>query len=340
MKAMRVIDSHVHFPEDHLIDDGSHSRAGASGSPAGGNPAGGSPAAEVHAAGTGYTSGPSVDRKAHPWIETEKIRWAAAWRNPAPRKVSWPEGERLWRAEVEAREWLKSVVFVTTGSNDDASALVARNPGIFMGYAHHDPLLPDAAERLERALGPQAQGQGGLRGYKILGPAIDRRLDDPSFYPLWEIAQAHGVPVLIHFGIMGGAGGIANHVNINPIIIHDVAKRFPHMPIIIPHFGCGYVFETLNLCWACPNVFVDTSGSNQWMRWMPYPIDLAALFRKYRETVGASRIIFGTDSSWFPRGFAEAYLDDQVREMYDTGYSADEVDAVLYRNIAALLKVK
>ncbi|MFZ4614622.1 MAG: amidohydrolase family protein [Rectinemataceae bacterium] len=325
---MRVIDSHVHFPEDHLIDDGRPSRASAT---------------DGSASGTGYSSGPSVDRKAHPWIEAEKVRWAAAWRNPAPRKVSWPEGERLWRAEVEAREYLKSVVFVTTGSNDDASGLIARNPGIFLGYAHHDPLLPDAAERLERALGPQAQGPqvlGGLCGYKILGPAIDRRLDDPSFYPLWEIAQAHEVPVLIHFGIMGGAGGIANHVNINPIIIHDVAKRFPHLPIIIPHFGCGYVFETLNLCWACPNVFVDTSGSNQWMRWMPYPIDLASLFRKYRETVGPSRIIFGTDSSWFPRGFAEAYLDDQVREMYDNGYSADEVDAVLYRNIAALLKVK
>ncbi|MEI6387190.1 MAG: amidohydrolase family protein [Spirochaetota bacterium] len=326
---MRVIDSHVHFPEDRLIDDGR---------PAGDRAAG------DRAAGTGYTSGPAADKKAHPWIEAEKARWAAAWRNPVPRKVSWPEGERLWRAEVEAREWLKSVVFVTTGSNDDAAALVARNPGIFLGYAHHDPLLPDAAERLERALGPQAQGPqaqglGGLRGYKLLGPAIDKRLDDPSFYPLWEIAQAHEAPVLIHFGIMGGAGGIANHVNINPIIIHDVAKRFPRMPIIIPHFGCGYVFETLNLCWACPNVFVDTSGSNQWMRWMPYPVDLASLFRKYRETIGASRIIFGTDSSWFPRGFAEAYLDNQLREMLDNGYSADEVDAVLYRNIAALLKL-
>jgi predicted TIM-barrel fold metal-dependent hydrolase len=308
---MRVIDSHVHFPEDKIIDDGT----------------------STEAAGTGYSSGRTGKRE-HPWLEAEKARWEEAWRFPAPVSVSKAEGERLWRKEIDDRPWLEALVFVTAGSNDFAAELVARHPRVFHGYAHHDPLLPDAASRLERAL-----GEGGLRGYKILGPKVDRRLDDPSFDPLWEVASAREVPVLIHFGIMGGAGGIANHVNINPLVIHDVAKRFPRMPIIIPHFGCGYVFETLNLCWACPNVFVDTSGSNQWMRWMPYPVDLASLFRKYRETIGATRIIFGTDSSWFPRGFAETYLDDQVREMYDNGFSRDEVDAVLYRNIAGLLKL-
>jgi len=87
-------------------------------------------------------------------------------------------------------------------------------------------------------------------------------LNDKSLYPVWEVAQSYKIPVLIHFGIMGGAGGIASHVNINPLIIHDVAKNFPEINFIIPHFGDGYVFETLNLCWACPNVFIDTSGSN------------------------------------------------------------------------------
>jgi len=119
--------------------------------------------------------------------------------------------------------------------------------------------------------------------------------------------------------------------------VHDVDKRFPGIPMIVPHFGCGYLFETLNLCWACPNVCIDTSGSNQWMRWMPYEVTLESLFRKYRETIGPTRILFGTDSSWFPRGFAQSYLDVQVRAMTDVGYSEDERDMVLYRNAAALL---
>ena len=86
-----------------------------------------------------------------------------------------------------------------------------------------------------------------------------------------------------------------------------------------------------------PNVYIDTSGSNQWMRWMPYDVTLESLFRKYRETIGASRILFGTDSSWFPRGFSKSYLDVQVRAMADVGYSEDERDMILYRNAASLL---
>lgn len=338
---MRVIDSHVHFPEDRIIDDGGiasiQSEVSVSSTVPAAVPAATPTAANTGSAeprGTGYTSG-RTGKSEHPWLEAEKARWESAWRFPAAKSVGKEEGERMWRHEIDRREYLRAVVFVTAGSNEFASALTARHPGKFYGYAHHDPLLPDAAARLETAL-----GEGDLRGYKMLGPKIDRRLDDRSFDPIWEVASQHEVPVLIHFGIMGGAGGIANHVNINPIVIHDVAKRFPRMPIIIPHFGCGYVFETLNLCWACPNVFIDTSGSNQWMRWMPYPVDLASLLRKYRETIGASRIIFGTDSSWFPRGFTEAYLDDQVREMFDNGFDDSEVDAVLYRNIAGLMRIE
>ncbi|MDK2944865.1 MAG: uncharacterized protein PWQ24_1580, partial [Mesotoga sp.] len=109
------------------------------------------------------------------------------------------------------------------------------------------------------------------------------------------------------------------------------------MKIIVPHFGCGYVFETLNLCWACPNVYIDTSGSNQWMRWMPYEVNLETLFRKYRETIGPGRIIFGTDSSYFPRGYAKSYFDEQYKAMINVGYSDDEIERVVFGNIDDLL---
>ena len=168
---MRVIDSHVHFPENKILDDGKPlSKAG----------------------GIGYSSG-RTGKAVHPWLDAEKARWEAAWRFPSPEAVSLEEGERRWRQEIEHREYLKTVVFVTSGSNDFMADLVARNPGSFVGYAHHDPLLPDAAERLEKAVKYQ-----GLKGYKLLGPTIDRQLADRSLDPLWEIAQAAGIPVLIH----------------------------------------------------------------------------------------------------------------------------------------------
>ena len=310
---MRVIDSHVHFPTEKIIDDGGK----------GAN----KDAGIIPSASEGRTG-------KHPWLLEEQRRWKRAWRFGETEKPGREEAFVRWQGEYQSRPFLKKIVFVTAGGNDFAAEIMRKDPEHFIAYAHHDPLLPDAAERLDKALGPL-----GLKGYKLLGPAINTPLNDRRFYPLWEIARDREALLLIHFGILGGAGGIANHVNINPLVIHDVAKDFPGLPIIIPHFGCGYVFETLNLCWACPNVFIDTSGSNQWMRWVPYELNLEILFRKYRETIGPGRILFGTDSSWFPRGFSEIYLDEQVRAMVYVGYSEDELDAVLYRNAAALLKI-
>jgi len=306
---MRIIDSHVHFPVDKIIDDGKN--------------------------GPPPTGGPRVAPRVDgdDWVARDKAKWSAAWGFPHPEPVTEAEAEARWEAEVAAVKGLETVVFVTTGSNDRAVGLVERHPGAFAAYAHHDPLLLDAADRLDRAL------RSGLAGYKLLGPEVDRPISDPSLFPLWEIARDAGAPVLIHFGIQGGAGGIANHVNINPLALHAAAKAFPTVNFIVPHFGCGYVFETLQLGWACPNVSIDTSGSNQWMRWMPYEVTLEGLFRKYRDTFGAGRILFGTDSSWFPRGFTRAYLDEQVRAMVHAGYSEDERDQVLYRNAASLLGV-
>ncbi len=170
---MRVIDSHVHFPENKIIDDGL-------------------PARQDKGKETGYTSGRTKtagdggDPKKHQsWLMGEKARWESAWHFPASEEVSPEEGERRWAEECAAHDFLHGVVFVTAGSNQFASELVARHPGRFYAYAHHDPMLPDAAGRLEKAIKEQ-----GLRGYKILGPKVDRPLSDRSFDPIWEVAQA------------------------------------------------------------------------------------------------------------------------------------------------------
>jgi predicted TIM-barrel fold metal-dependent hydrolase len=46
---------------------------------------------------------------------------------------------------------------------------------------------------------------------------------------------------------------------------------------------------------------------------MPYSLTLEDLFRKFYETVGPERIVYGSDSSWFPRGYSVRYLQDQIR---------------------------
>lgn len=264
----------------------------------------------------------------------QKDRWSQAWefpqREPAADDVR--QTSARWLAEMEKHN-IDKLVFVTGGGNELLSRIIQENPGHFIGYAHHDPFEDNAAQKLDTAVNFL-----GLKGYKIIAPDLSGKIDDPSLKSVWKVAEKHQLPVLIHFGILGAAGGLAKHENINPMIIHDVARAYPDIPFIIPHFGCGYPQELLQLAWVCPNIYVDTSGSNQWIRWMPYPLTLRDLFKKYYETIGPERIIFGTDSEWFPRGFVKQYYDQQRRECFELGMKPDEIKMIFRNNIARLLK--
>ncbi len=176
-----------------------------------------------------------------------------------------------------------------------------------------------------------------MRGFKVLAPALNGPIDDESLHPVWRVAEELALPVLIHFGTLDGGGGTAAHVNIDPLMLHPVAKAYPEVAFVVPHFGCGYPAELLQLAWACRNVYVDTSGNNEWVRWMPYPLTVADLFVKFLDTVGPDRILFGSDSAHFPRGLVRAYYDSQVAIVDELGLSASERHQLFAGNAARLL---
>jgi uncharacterized protein len=288
---LRIVDFHAHFPIK----------------------------GDVSASGAGprlYASGSPAARQAE-YMRAQAERYRAAWRlawdfpepEPAPDAHDQPVDAIAdrWLAELD-RYGIDRVAFATGGGNDTLAGAVARYPERFIGFAHHNPFQPGAADEMRRAVNTL-----GLRGLKILAPALERRIDDRDLYPLWEAVEELGVPVLIHFGMLGAGGGISWNERDNPGALEQVARDFPTIQFVIPHFGIQYVKELLFLCWARENVNVDTSGSNQWLRWMPYPLTLDDLLRKFYETVGPDRILFGSDSSWFPRGFSIRYLQDQIR---------------------------
>ncbi len=241
------------------------------------------------------------------------------------------ETMRLWKAEVDKYD-LDRVVFVTGGGNEQLARVIGMHPDRFLGFSHHHFETEDALGELERA-----HQELGLRGIKLLAPRFSRRFEDEEFRPLWEYAAEHRLPVLIHFGLLGKAGGVAYHPLINPLTLFPTASKYPEIPFIVPHFGCGYVRELLHLCWSCPNVYVDTSGSNQWALWEPSPLGLDDLFRRFYETVGPERIIFGTDSSWFPRGFVYRYLQDQLRTCRQLAFKEEDIAQIFGGNARRLL---
>ena len=295
--------------------------------------------AAVQSAAPAYEPGTPAHRAAEDrerQVARYQQQWRLAWNFPEPagERLSWEEEADRWKRELD-RHRIERIVFVTGGGNDQLAKVVARHSGEFLGFAHHDPFQPGAAEELERSVTTL-----GLRGYKLLAPRLSQPIDHPSGYATWDVAARHGIPVLIHFGMLGAGGGIAFNDRINPALLESVARRFPTVNFVIPHFGIQYVTELLFLCWACPNVHVDTSGSNQWVRWMPYPLTLELLFRKFLETIGPERIIFGSDSSWFPRGFVLRYLEEQVRICRFLGLRDADLQAIFGGNAARLLGIE
>ena len=71
----------------------------------------------------------------------------------------------------------------------------------------------------------------------------------------------------------------------------------------MPHFGAGYFREALMLADLCSNVYLDTSSTNSWMRYQAAHLTLRTVFRHALDVAGPERLLFGTDSSFFPRGW-------------------------------------
>jgi uncharacterized protein len=124
----------------------------------------------------------------------------------------------------------------------------------------------------------------------------------------------------------------------NPIDLHAVALEFPGVNFVVPHFGAGYFREVLMLADLCPNVHLDTSSSNSWTKYHAESLDLAAVFRRALNVVGPQRVLFGTDSSFFPRGWQAKIFQSQVEILQQLGTTTADARQILGGNLMRLLR--
>ena len=255
--------------------------------------------------------------------------------NPEPPMDDEMEAAHRWYEEC-LKANLEHVVFTTGGGNECLSKVVASHPDKFSGFAHHYIGQSGAAELLEKAILEQ-----GLRGYKILAPVVEKPLSDRSYDEVFEVCHEYRLPVLVHCGILGGGSfGIVSGPNLSPLCLAETAQRFPNANFIVPHFGCGFPNDLLQLCWASPNVYVDTSGNNLWTKWTMENHTLEQLFQRFYSCVGPDRILFGSDSEWFPRGFALRYLMDQLRAVRSLNMPKADIRRIFRENALELLNLE
>jgi predicted TIM-barrel fold metal-dependent hydrolase len=217
---------------------------------------------------------------------------------------------------------------------------VSIHPSRFFGYFMLDPLQPDARERMERAAAnPHLHAV-------CLFPAMHRySIADPRAAPVLESAAAHGMAVFVHCGTLSvgvrNKLGLPSHFDLrmsNPMDLHPVALRFPQVRFIVPHFGAGMFREALMVADLCPNVYFDTSSTNRWTRYEG--LDLRTVFSRSLDVLGAGRLLFGTDSSFFPRGWNREILDQQAKALYELGLDANDAQKIFAGNLEQLLAAR
>jgi len=272
-----------------------------------------------------------VTPESAPELTIEAIGEQLGWHMPGaePQQLA-----AAWVHELDRHGVARAGLIASVPGDEASVAAAARaHPDRFFAYSMVDPVRgwnPDGLEEIDVA---------------CLFPAMHRYpIQSEEARHVFEWASRKGRAVLVHCGVL--SVGVRKKLGLesrfdmrfsNPIDLHAVALEFASVPIIIPHFGAGYFREALMVADLCPNVYLDTSSSNQWMRYQESHLDLRQVFRRALDVVGPKRLLFGTDSSFFPRGWHHQIFDAQATALYELGLSEDDARSIFQENLLRIL---
>ena len=161
----------------------------------------------------------------------------------------------------ELNEWMAAEVAPLAG----AVAAATFHPG--------DAELPALVTRAFDGL--------GLRVAKLHCSVGGFAPDDARLEPLWDAAEARGIPVVVHAG--HHANGRTDADELAPI--DRVATAHPRLRLVIAHAGQPAVDAALDLLDRHPALLADLTSAPEWR--YPLPIE--------RLEAHADRLLFGSD---------------------------------------------
>lgn len=195
--------------------------------------------------------------------------------------------------------------------NDFIVATVDSHPGRFVGFCAMHQDYENPSKELERMKAK------GIKGVK-LHPDFQRFcIDDEGAFPIYEAAEALGMPILFHLG--DHRYEFSKAPRLLPVI-----SRFPNLKIIGAHLGGWSEWDAAAPVLAGTDIYVDTSSSLAFLE--------PAHARMLIDTYGADRVMFASD---YPMWTPQDELDRLSRiPMTDT-----EREMILWRNAAELLNI-
>jgi predicted TIM-barrel fold metal-dependent hydrolase len=250
--------------------------------------------------------------------------------------------ERLadrWVQELDANDVGRAALIASVpGDEASVATAIALHPSRLVGFFMLDPSAIDAVERTRRAL-----SELGLRALCLFPAMHGVPLHDARTLRVVEAAAAiPGAAVFVHCGVL--SVGVRRKLGLpsrfdmrlgDPLGVSRLALAFPQTTFLVPHFGAGLLREALMAADTCANIHLDTSSSNSWIRYTP-GLTLDHVFKTALAVVGPSRLLFGTDSSFFPRGWQKATFQQQKAILDGLGITAEDEALILGGNLDRL----
>jgi predicted TIM-barrel fold metal-dependent hydrolase len=246
-------------------------------------------------------------------------------------------GER-WVDELNRHRVSRAALIASVpGDEESVAVAVKAHPDRFVGFFIVNPVSPAGLDQAQRGLETL-----GMRSV-CLFPSMHRyRLDDERVAALFELAARHRAAIFAHCGFLSiearARMGLPTVLDLrfgDPLALAATAARFPQVPVIIPHFCGGFFREALMAAEACPSIHLDTSSSNGWIRFVP-GLSLSDVFRRTLAVAGPNRILFGSDSSFFPRGWRKVIHGAQRAILEELGCEEDACRKIFSGNFERL----
>jgi hypothetical protein len=211
--------------------------------------------------------------------------------------------------------------------NDFVAAYARKHTEKVIGFASVDPNDPSAEKELRRCI-----RELGLKGLK-LGP-IYQHFDPTSrkAMRIFRLADKLEIPVIIHQGTTFVRNAPLKYAN--PILLEDVALRFPNLKMVIAHLGHPWEDETAVLVRKQPNIFTDISALHT------RPFRLHSKLMTFQEYGVINKIIFGSDyPSFTPDETLQGIenVNKFAREHMLPTISESAIRAIIYENYANVL---
>jgi predicted TIM-barrel fold metal-dependent hydrolase len=253
--------------------------------------------------------------------------------DPAAHRARW-----LGEMQKYGLEHLVSFASLPEEAAEVAAASLASG-GRISGCLLVNPRVAGAAERVEAAL-----AGGGHKGVLLFPALHGYAVDAPEQRPLFEVLERRKSFAFVHCGLLVvklrdllGFPRTQDLRFADPLALVPLANAFPAVRFVIPHFGAGFLRETLLAGAQCANVCVDTSSSHSWMATHCPKPSLREVFERALEVFGPGRVYFGTDSTTFPTGWQRARHAEQRAALDALGAPAADQERIFAGNARALL---